>query len=170
MRSRNQRSPRSWLGVHKRHIARHLVKHDHRSKRRLRIDQEARSFRATGEFHASRENAAECLHQTPGPSRTIDPAQSARTRTSRRPQPTRLWDHRRSRPPARFARQLDVHIIRYPPITDCGTANNDGPTASDSAAHCFLHLSVKATPLGLRWESRKLAAVCLCHSRIGIAG
>jgi hypothetical protein len=27
-----------------------------------------------------------------------------------------------------------------------------------------------AMPLDLRWESRKLAAVCLCHSRTGIAG
>ena len=48
-----------------------------------------------------------------------------------------------------------------------------GPTSKrelSGATHRFLHLSVKAMPLGLRWESRMADAVCLCHSRIGMAG
>jgi hypothetical protein len=35
---------------------------------------------------------------------------------------------------------------------------------------CQFHLPVTAMLLGIRWASRMLAAVCLCHSRIGMAG
>jgi ABC-type uncharacterized transport system substrate-binding protein len=38
------------------------------------------------------------------------------------------------------------------------------------AAHSSLHLPVKAMLLGLRLESRMLAAVCLCQSRSRMAG
>jgi hypothetical protein len=103
-----------------------------------------RCFRGTRGFHASRENAPECSRQTPGSSRTISPAQSVRTKTSRRPQPIHFLDRRRLRDPPRFTHQLDVRLWSVkPPTTDstrtsrksvrCHKQAFRGPVPSDTS-------------------------------------